>query len=189
MNGRNRKSDIVVDLTSLLDVIFIVLLIVMCRQAFLSESASEKAVEAEARIEAAEQARAEAEQAEALYLQHAEKYENVDSYVLFIDVSAKIPDENDVKDRSIIVLQGGADTMETAEKLDITVSNSKEQFERLEDFLRNTISGYAEAETNTRPVVISLNREDDLILYRDELAIQAIFEELKADYPYVYFAE
>ena len=43
MKRRHRaKSDIVIDLTSLLDVVFIVLLVVICRQHILTDSQQEK---------------------------------------------------------------------------------------------------------------------------------------------------
>ena len=41
MRKRNSRTDFVIDLTSLLDVIFIVLLIVMCGQQLLSDDTKE----------------------------------------------------------------------------------------------------------------------------------------------------
>ena len=55
MRNKHSRTDFVIDLTSLLDVIFIVLLIVMCGQKLLSDDTKEAAAKAEEMMEAADE--------------------------------------------------------------------------------------------------------------------------------------
>ena len=177
MRGKRRnRSDILIDLTSLLDVIFIILLIVVCNQKNLTNVvAREKAVA----TEEIEQAMVEKERAQAeyeLYKDQIDIESNSDMYVCVISVNSNYEPET-VTQRHILVLCKG----EEIESIDL-IGNDTE--EALEEF-RNLVTGYVETNIG-RPVILSLNEDDEKILYRDEKAIREIFEELGDKYDNVY---
>lgn len=171
------KSEIAIDLTSLLDVIFIVLLIVMCNQQFLAGDAKEKLEQAEMLAQEAEQVRTE-------YEQHAEKYKETDNYVLFIDVTATINSPANLSQRTICILTGAAEA--APYKIELAAGNEEDKYKELETYIEKQIAAYTDGEAGSRPIILTVNKGDDDILYRDETAIIAVFDRLKERYEYVY---
>ena len=163
------KGDIIIDLTSLLDVVFILLLVILCGQSRMSESLSE----AEKRAEAMKV------QAEAEYKLYQNQLETADGLnQLVCVVSVVVPyDEDEITQRQIQVLREGEE-IETFDLIGNNVTRSVAAFrESLVQFIRVN---------QERPVILSLNEEDDYILYRDEVMVKEIFDELAEEYGNVY---
>ncbi len=161
MRRRNRtRDDIIIDLTSLLDVIFIVLLIVVCDQRTMGaqEEASKKAYDIQ----------------RAMY---EDMVETSGSYNLFVSVYSKYDEDNPVS-RVIYVQKKGEE--EAGATFELDGNDVKGEMDEFKDYL----AAYIE-DNPGKPVVLSLNENDDDILYRDEKAILEIFDELNEN-PDVY---
>lgn len=148
-----------IDLTSLLDVIFIILLVVVSNQRYLEENTE------------AERANAQVEQ----YL-YNEQVNMANTYNVYISVYSNF-DENNPVSREIHVLKNNEDIK------DFQLNGNSVQ-DTLNEFKEYLVS-YIDSNKG-KPVVLSLNENDDAILYRDEKSIKAIYDELKRDYPDVY---
>ncbi|MBR5968567.1 MAG: hypothetical protein IK001_08235 [Lachnospiraceae bacterium] len=184
MRNRHSKTDFVIDLTSLLDVIFIVLLIVMCGQKLLSDDTKEAAAKAEEMIEAADASMRESDALQEYYRQHTEAFENTEQYVRFVDVVAYFDSSTRISDRTVIVTAGMDEGTELV-KIPVTAANEKEGYEALQKYLTGIINEVNNGGAPV-PVILSLNRGDDSILYRDETAISNIFEYLASQYDNVF---
>ena len=169
MKRRHRaKSDILIDLTSLLDVIFIVLLVVFARTQNLTEKTDDQVNSANETLAQAnilsQQAQAEYE----LYQDQIEMADNLQQYVFTISVNSSYRSD-DVTRRQISVLPNGGEII-TFELRGADVKKEMEKF-------RETMKQYVEAHPD-QPVILTLNEKDEKILYRDEKEIKKIFEEL-----------
>ena len=179
MKRRHRaKSDILIDLTSLLDVIFIVLLVVIGRQMTLTDKQAEQ-VKASVAVE---EATAQAEVAHAkyqLYLDQLDTADTLNQMVCALTIYCYY-NENDVTERYVEILKKG-----DAEPTVITM-RGENVAPKLQE-VKETIIEYVE-DNKDFPVILSLNEGDEKILYRDEKAIKTIFENLSEDetHPNVY---
>lgn len=174
-----RKEDIVIDLTSLLDVIFIVLLLVMCNQQLHSREAQQMTEEAARELE-------EASQLRQTYESHIEKYEETEEYVLFIDVTASYSEQT-LTERTIRIMAGADTTGEEPYVIAISPESASAGYQELKEYLSTGIEGYlSRGEGAERPVILTLNKGDEDILYRDEVAIRTIFENLAETYDNIY---
>lgn len=163
------KSDIIIDLTSLLDVMFILLLVVLCSQSRINESLEQSGVEYE-------RAKNQAEEAYRLYQDQLDMADQLNQYVWAVSVVVPY-DENEITKRQIKVLKEGAE-IESFDLIGNNVEDSAKDFEEsLTDFIQNN---------RENPVILSLNEEDDNILYRDEVMVEEIFTELCKKYSNVY---
>ena len=183
MRKKHSRTDFVIDLTSLLDVIFIVLLIVMCGQKLLSDDTKEAAAKAEEMIEAADESLRESDALQEYYRRHTEAFENTEKYVRFVDVVAYFDSSTRISDRTVIISAGIDDGTELV-KIPVTAANEQEGYAQLQKYL----TGIIEEATDgvSVPVILSLNRGDESILYRDETAISNIFEYLASQYDNVF---
>lgn len=171
------KSDILIDLTSLLDVIFIVLLVVIARQQTLTEKQQEQ-VSAGASVEEAMAKMQDAQVKYELYMDQLETAEQIGQYVSVISVNSYYSEE-DITERHVqLYLKGDADPFET---IDLKGENVQPALNRF----RATIEEYAE-KNDDLPIILTLNENDEKILYRDERAIKGIFDELATKYANVY---
>ena len=166
---RNSRSDVIIDLTSLLDVIFIILLIVIWGQSTVETDLMQTKADAEAAIN---QTKAEQQ----LYEQQLEIADNINQYVFAVSVVVPY-DKADVTHRTIQILKEGEE-IESFDLMGNNVTTSVEAF-------RNCLVKYVEANID-RPVILSLNEHDDNILYRDEVRVTEIFYELTREYGNVY---
>ena len=169
------KLNTVVELTSLLDVIFIVLMIVICNQqinleekgrdveAAYEEAAAVKA-EAEAALSEAGDLRAEAEAEKALFEEHLEKFEDISSQMTTVTVIIDYQPSN-LRTRTIR-LMADADTPET---ITITPETENDAYTKFEEKLEDLVT---QAEASDKPVVISIDMAR--ILYRDELRAEEV---------------
>ena len=163
------KSDIIIDLTSLLDVMFILLLVVLCSQSRINERLEQSGAEYE-------QARNQAEETYRLYQDQMDMADQLNQYVWAVSVVVPY-DENEITKRQIRLLKEGAE-IESFDLIGNNVEDSAKDFkESLAGFIRNN---------KDNPVILSLNEEDDNILYRDEVMVEEIFTELRKEYPNVY---
>ncbi len=161
MRRKNRtRDDIIIDLTSLLDVIFLVLLVVIVQQ---------KNITAETQT-----AKAENEIQKALY---EDMLDTAGSYDLFVSVYSRYDEKNPVS-RTIYVQKKGEE--KPGATFELNGNDVEGEMKAFKDYL----TGYIE-ENPDKPVILSLNENDDDILYRDEKAIQAIYDELNEN-PNVY---
>ena len=166
---RSSGNDIIIDLTSLLDVIFIVLLVVLCGQGSLNEGLLEKQKEVE-------NAKQQAEMAYELYSDQLEMADSLNQYVWAISVIVPY-DEEEITKRQIVILKEGME-IEHFELIGNDVGRAREAFkESLLEFIR---------EHKEKPVILSLNEKDDNILYRDEVMVNEVFMELSEEFDNVY---
>jgi biopolymer transport protein ExbD len=181
--GRGSSQEIIIDLTSLLDIIFILLAVIIfaligrTNESKLAQKNAEYELnQAESLESKAKQDEIQAESKAKAYADLAETFSNIQNYVW--QVSIVVPyDPNDYRKREIQIY--------TKEQEFITVgltgSNVNGEYE---DFEKELID-YIEKHKN-EPVFISLNDKDHLILYRDEKRITEIIRKLQQDYKNVY---
>lgn len=171
------KSDILIDLTSLLDVIFIVLLVVMARQHVMTEKQAEQ-VEAGMSAQEAQVLETDARAKYELYMDQIEMADKLNQFVCAVSVTSTYSDA-DVTIRTIRILKKGeSEPSDVIGLVGENVAGSLEQFKK-------ALEKYAE-ENEDYPVILSLNENDEHLLYRDEKAIKKIFEELAGQYKNVY---
>lgn len=169
---RRRKGsggDVLIDLTSLLDVIFIILLVVMWGQNQVEGNLKQTQADAE-------YAKAQTEAEYKLYEQQMEIANNINQYVWAVSVVVPY-DKEDVTQRKIQILKEGEE-IESFELVGNNVTASVEAFKK-------SLKGYIEANAG-RPVILSLNENDDNILYRDEVMVTELFLEQTKEYNNVY---
>lgn len=164
------KSDILIDLTSLLDVIFIVLLVVIGRQMTLTDKQEEQYKASESVKEAMEHLDDVKAQYE-LYMDQLDTANQIGQYVCVISVYAYY-NEDDLTERYVKIYRKG-----DAEPF-ATIDLKGENVEGKLNELRTAIEGYAQ-KNDDLPVILTLNENDEKILYRDERDIKKIFEEIK----------
>lgn len=172
---RNRriKNGVLIDLTSLLDVIFILLLIV-----FIGYSNAEMVNKdkLETSIEAAADAEADADARASAYSDMEDTQNNLQQYVWAASIVATY-NEEEITNREIKVLVEGAEI----ESFQLVGNDVSESFLNFKNYLADYIIHH-----QNQPVILSLNENDDRILYRDEKEIKEIIEELSASYDNVY---
>lgn len=162
---RSSKSDVIIDLTSLLDVVFIILLVVLygsnTRAANLSETQSK-----------AEEAISQAEEEKRLYEEQQEAFSNIWA------VSVIVPyDENEITKRHICILEKGEE-IKSIDLVGNDTANARDEFKNyLVDYIKKN---------EDKPIMLSLNDDDKYILYRDEVMVNNIFDELIKTYRNVY---
>lgn len=165
-SGR-RRNDILIDLTSLLDVIFILLMVVLARQQISGMDMDEQT----ARLKA-EQAALQAEKAETMdeYRLYSAQNDLTEKMVI-ISVTATFDPENP-RERNLKILRNGDDKPEV---FPLSGGNTKEAYGKFEERLASCVK-----EAGGLPVVLSLADDGSEILYRDAQRIQEIFNSLSS---------
>ncbi len=167
MRKRNdAKRNVLIDLTSLLDVVFIVLLVVVCQLQNTKQNNDQAVLEAN-------EAQESAEAAKRMYEDQADSLGNISDYIIFISINSHY--EANLTTRHINLLC--SDKEITIPEISDLKGTEVEGYTELRSF----IQGYA-AENSSRTIVLSLNENDEKILYRDEKAIKNIFNDLCAAY-------
>ena len=173
-NSVLNKTSLPIELTSLLDVIFIVLLIVMCNQQMTAEKIKQQAAEAAA---AEQQARQEAQDARAtaeLYRDQLDSVENISELASFVTIYADYED-SDPKIRKLRILRND----EAIEEIEINPLNKGEAMASFELALSEFI-----ATQEDKAVYLSINT--DRILYRDEMAFRDVVDRLQREHNNLY---
>ena len=167
-NGSRLRNDILIDLTSMLDVIFIILLVLVCGQTTISDDLDEARTQAE-------YAKTQAEAEKQLYEEQQEAFTNVWA------VSVVVPyDENEITKRQIRLLKQG----EEIQSIDLIGNNITESVNNFKAILVDYIE-----QNQDKPIILSVNENDDHILYRDEVMVNGIFDELVQTYGNVYIVK
>lgn len=166
---KNSGRDVIIDLTSLLDVMFIILLVVLWGQ----QNNNENLIKLQAETE---QTKAMAEAQYMLYEQQTEIADNINQFVWAASVVVPY-DENDVTQRTILLLKEGEE-IESFLLAGNNVTDSVAAF-------KECLTAYIVANED-KPVILSLNDKDENILYRDEVMVTDIFLELAEEYSNVY---
>ena len=167
MNKRGIPS-LDIDLTSLLDVIFIVLMVVMCHQALGTQAAEQEIEELTTQLDSAV---AENE----VHETQLNAYENADDLVAYVTLRADYDTQNP-RTRHI---QLAYNNDVAFEEITITPETEKTGYATLEDNMNQFLTGKAEM-----PVLIVLN--EDHILYRDQVKISQLLDELGEQYTNLY---
>lgn len=167
-NGSRFRNDILIDLTSMLDVIFIILLVLACGQTTISEDLNEARTQAE-------YAKTQAEAEKQLYEEQQEAFANVWA------VSVVVPyDESEITKRQIRLLKQG----EEIQSIDLIGNDITESVNNF----RTILVDYIEQNPD-KPIILSVNENDDHILYRDEIMVNSIFDELVQTYGNIYIVK
>ena len=176
--GRSKTvKDLIIDLTPLLDVIFIILLIVLANGDVYSQSAASLMTEAEAESLNAQQIMNDADLMVNTYQTHLEAYKEIDDYFSIITVSAGY-DIRNRRNRTVRVKINDSDEM----VYELNPSNAKNgEWTKIRKFIEERVAAEPDL-----PVILALNmKNEDKMLYRDEEDIRRIFDDLKAEYPNV----
>ena len=158
------KARIDVDLTSLLDVIFIILMVVLCHQQVDANNNQAVMENLQSQISAAEDAVAE----NVMYEERLDTYENIDEYINLITVYAEY-DVSDVTKRYIRIMNGENEI----KKIEITPESETEGYAQFEEALKALIT----ESDSTKPVLCSLDLNQ--ILYRDAIKINDIVSKIE----------
>lgn len=170
---RNTRNGVLIDLTSLLDVIFILLLVVICSYNYEKLKSVQDAAAAQESLNAAV---TEAEANSMAYSDMIDTQNNLQKYVWA--ASIVVPYEQDeITIRHIKVLTEDTEII-TIDLVGNDVAGNIKEF-------RDSLTEYVKRHSD-RPVILSLNENDDSILYRDEKAIKEILDELTNSYSNVY---
>lgn len=163
-----------IELTSLLDIIFIVLMIVICNQQI---NMTQKEEAAQIVMEQAEDARAEAEAEKELLKQHNDTYAEINDQMEIITVYVDYK-PSDIKNREIRMVANDTELP----MVTLSPSNARDAYGRFEAALEKQIS---EAEKADKPVIISIDTTQ--ILYRDEKAVEEIVGRLFDSHDNLYY--
>lgn len=161
------KGNIIIDLTSMLDVIFIVLLVVMSMNQ--EQESKMRAVEEESRQQSISYNNAREQ-----YEDQSDSIGNISEYIAFISINASF--DEDLVTRHISVMNSDKKS-EPPVIPELKRTKTAESFDTLTEYLEGCIQ-----ENPERVVVLSLNEGDEDILYRDEKEIKGIFYRLKAEH-------
>ncbi|MBO4414566.1 MAG: hypothetical protein J5824_01125 [Lachnospiraceae bacterium] len=169
--------ELIIDLTPLLDVIFIILLIVLATGDVYSQSAEGMMADAQEESRNAQQIRDDAEQKVAAYQTQIEAYESIDDYFSIITVSAGY-DIRNRRNRTIRIKINDND-----DKIyELNPSNTKDrtngEWAKIKAFIEERIAADPDL-----PVILALNmKNEDKMLYRDQEEILLIFDDLRTKY-------
>lgn len=166
--GKKFRNDVLIDLTSMLDVMFILLLVLLCGQMTVSDDLDEARTQAE-------YAKTQAEAEKQLYEEQQEAFTNV--WAVSVVVSY---DENEITKRQIRLLKQG----EEIQSIDLIGNNITESVNNFREILVDYIE-----QNQDKPIILSVNENDDHILYRDEVMVNGIFDELVQIYDNVYIVK
>lgn len=171
--NRNRKNDILIDLTSLLDVIFILLMVVLARQQVSGMDLDKQtAILKEEEVEL-KKVRAETEDSYRLYTEQ----KNLSDKMVIISVTANFDPENP-GERTLRILKNGNDRPDV---FTLSGGDTVKEYAAFEEKLKSYVSG-----SSGMPVILSIADDGSEILYRDEKRIHEIFNGLGSSSDDVY---
>ncbi len=162
---RRGKSDIIIDLTSLLDVIFILLMVVLARQQVAGMDLEKKeafVTELQASIE-----KTEAEERDKLRL-YSDQLDIADKTVIITVTATFNPIEPKV--RTLRILKNGN---EKADEFALNGADTADAYQAFEKRLKEYVSS-----AQGLPVILSIADDGSEILYRDQQKIESIFNGL-----------
>ena len=166
-------GQMLIDLTPLLDVIFILLIVVVCYQTRYRDRSDEIRTEAAAVRDEAMDAQADTDAQNAVLREQLETYANLNDYVNVIEIYATYA-PSDRKSRTIYIRYNDEE-----KQISLTSSNSARAWQECETYLAGILDGSAEL-----PTVLTIM--DERMLYRDEQKINELFGELSGRYDNLY---
>ena len=175
MNNKNKKTigQLLIDLTPLLDVIFIVLIVVLVGRDSYNAEADKKYADAEQYVSEADAKVAEMEAKNATYTEQMKAYGEISEYVYLITVYAGYNPANR-KFRTIYLM------INSDEPKQINLNPSTETDAWAE--CRTIIEGVIQKNENAQAVLSVSTENSEKMLYRDEEAIYSIFRDLMKKY-------
>lgn len=171
MKRRKKKTGPDIDLTPLLDVIFIVLMVVMCQQSLTSGTKEERITELENSLE-------ETEADNKVMKMQLETAENEERLVAYITLYAQY-EKNDPRTRHI-KLAYNEDTV--IEDIVITPDTQVQAYTQFAE----EITSFMETKEGI-PVLLTLDDTD--ILYRDHVRLEKEIEALRETYSNLYIID
>ena len=165
-SGR-RGHDILIDLTSLLDVIFILLMVVLARQQISGMDLEKETVRLKEEEALLQEKKAETMDEYRLY----SAQNSLTDKMVIISVTATFDPENP-KERSLKILRNGSDKPEI---FPLSGGNTTDSYNKFEKQLVSYVK-----ESDGLPVVLSLADDGSEILYRNARKIQEIFNSLSS---------
>ena len=157
---RNSHIDLIIDLTSLLDIIFIILAMYMFKYSDMATTFKNN----DSLIGPGDNAEQIASE--------------LDDYVLIESVYSTFdpshPENRTISYKSASSMKDINDN-ENVEQFNIMSEDPEGQFDTFEQRLRNDIAAHADKDL----IILTLNQGDRMILYRDENRILKLFNELK----------
>ena len=170
MKRLRNRTGVEFDMTPLLDVIFIVLMVVMCHQTLDTQKAQETIVELETELD-------DANGRNGLYETQLGAYENANDLVAYVTLYADYETSNP-KTRHIKMAYNNDIAFD---EITITPTTEAEMF----DEFQNEMESFLTEKENT-PVLLIL--DDSHILYRDQQKMTKILQELDDKYDNFYQA-
>ncbi|MBR5115502.1 MAG: hypothetical protein IK096_00420 [Lachnospiraceae bacterium] len=175
-----RRFDPVIDLTALLDVVFIVLLIVICNQQSRTigaeDALQQKTAAAEEMLTEAKASAAEADAAKAMYQDRLDSVEQMQELVTALTVEADYtPGNPSVRHFRLLGLSD-----EEISVTELTPDTEQEAYGTFSADLTERVEA-----ADGKPVILSL--QFDHILYRDEEALRHLLTGLGEDHDNVYY--
>ena len=176
--GKNKKPKsigrLIIDLTPLLDVIFIVLIVVLAGQDTFNMEADQKFAEAEVYVSEADKKLDEMEALVDTYAEQMAAYDSLSDYFNAVTVYASYSLENR-RLRTVYVMINNEEPV----TLNLTPSNTAETWAECKRMIEEVIK-----KDETLPMILSINSNgDEKMLYRDDESIYAIFKVLQNAYP------
>ena len=175
--GKNKKPKsigrLIVDLTPLLDVIFIVLIVVLAGQDNYSTQADVKYAEAEKYVSEVNAEMEEIDAENSVLKEQMSAYSEINDYVNVVTVYAAYDPEYR-KHRTIYVKLNNEET----KSIDLNAVNSSLAWAECRKYIEDIIK-----KDDSLHMILSVNtNSDDKMLYRDEIAINEMFSELMDNY-------
>lgn len=147
------RNSILLDLTPLLDVIFIMLIIFVADSA-LAGAESERMISENAIVKE----------------EYDLRNETLDEYYTFVDVISTY-DADAPESRTVSIYEKPDEPKLT---IQLEGNDVEEKYGELEEALKIYVEG-----NKGKPVVFALNQDDEKILYRDEKRIEELFDKMK----------
>ncbi len=169
----NKKSisGLDIDLTPLLDVIFIVLMVVMCHQSLGTQAAEQEIGQLTTKLN-------ESEDNNGLLKIQLESFKNADILVAHVTMRADYETENP-KTRHIQVAYNNNTAFE---EITITPETEEKSFATFETNMKEFLD-----KEKGKPVLVALN--EDCILYRDQVKISQLLTRLENQYNNLYMID
>lgn len=167
MKLRNKNKSIgraLIDLTPLLDVIFIFLVVVLCFNTNENEEAQAKLSEAKTKFEEAERIEEEAETKLGIMQDHLNNYAEDNDNISFVTIYAEYT-PNDRKFRTIHVRVNEQEDY----KIPLNPSNTDDAWTECKDYILKFVD-------QEKPMMVSIMNTK--MLYRDEQKIEHLIDEL-----------
>ncbi|MCR4591074.1 MAG: hypothetical protein K5668_09670 [Lachnospiraceae bacterium] len=164
---RRGKNDILIDLTSLLDVIFILLMVVLARQQVSGMNLTKQQEELDKMRAECREAETEAEEKYKLY---SEQLSLAEKTVIITVTAAFDPEEP--KNRTLRILKNGN---ANADEFSLSGGNTEDAYKAFEEKMSEYVSS-----ADGLPVTLSIADDGSEILYRDQQRIQSVFNALQS---------